>query len=403
MREQEERQRERGIGPLGAGFGRPCGGEVLAAFRRALEETAREPRPGRKGFVGEGNPLRALFLGFGNVGRQIGEILTDRPAWPGLADLDLSLVGIVTRSRGCLADPRGVDLPRALAELRAGGRFAPENPQAAGLDGLTAARNLDYDVLVEISTLNVEGRGHPAIDHVRAALERGRHAITANKGPVAWAHRELSDLAREKGVRFLKETTVMDAVPIFNLKEFCLRGCRIREVEGILNSTSNWVLQGLEEGMSLEAAVRRAQEAGIAEADPSLDLEGWDCAVKVAALANGLLAADDPACPDLTPESIDRGGVADFTPERVAEAKRRGFRYKMIGRACRDDSGALRGRVAVEEVPLDHPYALVGGTSAVLTLRTDLLQEFRLVEEGTTLVPTAYGVLSDLLTLRAGL
>ena len=347
------------------------------------------------GYRGEGRPLRVLFVGFGNVGRTLGEILQDPGSYPGAADLDLSVVGLVTRTRGSLANPSGVDLPRILTELKNLGRFAPDHPDRTDLDGLAAARTLDYDALVEISPLNVAERGEPAISHVRAALSRGRHVVTANKGPVAWAHRELSALAEQMGAAFLKETTVMDGVPVFNLAERCMAGCRVLEIEGILNSTSNWVLAGLEEGLSLEAAVRVAQEAGIAEADPSHDLEGWDGAVKVAALANGLMGGE------LTPDQVERVGMSHLTPQSVAAARTRGRRYKMLCRAWRDGDGVLRGRSALEEIPLDHPYASVAGAGAAVTLRTDLLHTLRVVEEGgTSLVPTAYGVLSDLLALR---
>ena len=349
----------------------------------------------RVGYRGEGHPLRVLFVGFGNVGRTAGEILRDPKNYPGVADLDLATVGLITRTRGCLANPSGVDLPRALEELKTRGRFAPDHPDRTDLDGLTAARTLDYHVLVEISPLNVAARGEPAISHVRAALSRGRHAVTANKGPVSWAHGELCALAEEKGAAFLKETTVMDGVPVFNLAERCMQGCRVLEIEGILNSTSNWVLAGLEEGLSLEAAVRVAQEAGIAEADPSHDLEGWDGAVKVSALANGLMGGE------LTPDQVERVGMSHLTPETVASARTRGRRFKMLCRAWRDEEGVLKGRSALEELPLDHFYASVSGAGAALTLRTDLLHTIRVVEEGgTSLVPTAYGVLSDLLALR---
>ncbi|HSU84347.1 MAG TPA: homoserine dehydrogenase, partial [Thermoanaerobaculia bacterium] len=152
--------------------------------------------------------MRLLLLGFGNVGRRLAEILVDRASYPGLADLDVSIIGITTGSRGGVADLDGLDLRRVLAEQD---RFT------SALTSEEALQSLDYDVAVEMTPLDIPGRGVAAIRHVRAALERGRHVITCNKGPIAWAWRPLRDLARERGVSFLYETTVMDGAPVFNL------------------------------------------------------------------------------------------------------------------------------------------------------------------------------------------
>src|SRR4051812_49459849 len=226
--------------------------------------------------------MNLLLLGFGNVGRRLAEILVDRASYPGLAELDVSIIGITTGSRGGAADPDGLDLRRVLAER---GRFF------STLSSEAALRDLDYDVAVEMTPLDIQGRGAAAISHVRAAMERGRHVITCNKGPIAWAWRPLRDLARERGVSFLYETTVMDGAPVFNLVQRCLQGNTLLRIEGILNSTTNYVLGEMEKGASLAKAVKGAQRLGIAEADPANDLEGWDAAGKGSALAHGPLDA----------------------------------------------------------------------------------------------------------------
>jgi homoserine dehydrogenase len=221
--------------------------------------------------------LRLLLIGFGNVGRRLAEILADQAAYPGLADLDVSVVGITTGSKGAVVDTSGLDLQAVLAEIRDQGRL----PHS--LTSLEAIRTLDYDVMVEMTPLDILGRGAAATAHVGAALESGRHAITCNKGPLAWSYRPLRDLARRQDRAFLYETTVMDGAPVFNLAQRCLRGNTIRRIEGILNSTSNHVLCAMEKGQALEDAVAAAQALGIAEADPRNDLDGWDGAVKTAA------------------------------------------------------------------------------------------------------------------------
>jgi homoserine dehydrogenase len=341
-----------------------------------------------------GAPLRALLVGFGHVGRAVAGVLASGARYPGLAGLDLAIVGIVTGSHGALVDPRGLDLSRALDEWRRQGRFTAAHPAHAQTTALDAVRGLDYDVMVELTPLARRARGEPAVSHVRGALERGRHAITANKGPLVWAFRELRDLARARGAGFLYETTVMDGVPVFNLARHGLRGVTITRVEGILNSTTNVVLGALEAGGAVAEAVSRAQREGFAEADPADDLEGWDGAVKLSALANVLMDAS------LEPEAVEREGLVGLDPARPAAVRARGARLKLVCEAWREGAG-VRGRVALREVPRDDPFALVEGTSSILRLVTDLAGTIVITEERPDIQVTAYGVIGDLLALAA--
>jgi homoserine dehydrogenase len=331
--------------------------------------------------------MKLLLLGFGNVGRRLVEILADRASYPGLADLDVSIAGITTGSRGAAADPRGLDPQWVLARIAEHGHFD------SGLSSEEALRTLDYDVAVEMTPLDIPGQGAAAIAHIRAALERGKGVISCNKGPLAWAWRPLRDLARKKGAAFLYETTVMDGTPVFNLVQRCLRGNTLLKIEGILNSTTNFVLGEMERGASLEAAVAEAQRLGVAEADPANDLEGWDAAVKIAALANVLLDADLP------PEAVERESLLDVPPKRVREAVARGGRLKLVCEAVRERNKVI-GRVRVRELPLADPFALVAGFSSILRLTTDISGKIVLTEEEPDLSTTAYGVISDLFRLR---
>ncbi|HOP51389.1 MAG TPA: homoserine dehydrogenase, partial [Synergistales bacterium] len=240
--------------------------------------------------------MRVLFIGFGNVGRTVARILSrERSRFPGLEVLDgLVTAGIVTRRGGAMVSSEGIDLDLALKDMETLGCFNEKEGSFCRITAEEAASTLDYDVLVELSTLSIENRGEPAATHIRTALKRGRHAVSANKGPVAFAYRELSELARNAGREFLFETTVMDGAPVFNLSRSCLGGCVINAVDGILNSTTNFILGRMEEGAGFEKAVREAQETGVAEADPGHDVDGWDAAAKVAALAHVNLVVQVP-------------------------------------------------------------------------------------------------------------
>ncbi|MCJ7526321.1 MAG: homoserine dehydrogenase [Candidatus Aminicenantes bacterium] len=333
--------------------------------------------------------LRAVFIGFGNVAQRLAAMLTvERNSFPGLKDLQLETVGIFTRQRGALIDPAGIDLGRALEQFREDGSFP-----AAPVTVLQALQTLDYDVLVELSTLSIADKGEPAISHVRTALERGRHAVTANKGPAAFAYRELAELARKNKAQFLFESAVMDGTPIFSLGR-SLQGLSVTGFSGIFNTTTNFVLSRLEAGESMEAAVRTAQRLGFAEADPSLDLEGWDAAAKTAILANVFLGAD------IDPLQVERRGIGDLAAEAASRVMAAGRRLKLICRA-ELENGKVRAQVGPEEVPMDHYFAAVSGKGAALRLETDMMGPLWIIQEEPGLSDTAAGVLQDLITVAA--
>jgi len=339
--------------------------------------------------------MRVLLAGFGRVGRTVAELLAERPRRPGLSALDVSVVAITTGSHGALANPDGLNLAGALAEIRARGGFTAAHPDFATLDTLAALRTLDLEVLVELSPLSVARRGEPAISHVREALRRRRHVVTANKGPLAWAYASLTKLAREQGCALLHEATVMDGAPVFNLVRRCLRGNVILAIDGVLNSTTNVVLGELERGASLPEALDAARRAGVVEADPSDDLDGWDAAAKIAVLANALMGGD------LTPERVERESVRAVSPERMARASARGCRLKMVCEVFRE-GGTVGGRVAARELPAGDPFAAIDGTSSVIRLATDIVGTLVIAENSPDLRTTAYGVLSDLLEVAEG-
>ena len=188
----------------------------------------------------------------------------------------------------------------------------------------------------------------------------------------------------------------MDGVPVFNLARHGLRGAMVTRVEGILNSTTNAILCALERGGTFADALARAQREGYAEADPSDDLEGWDGAVKLSALASVLMGASLP------PEAIAREGIAGLDPSRVTAARARGARLKLVCEAWRE-GGAVRGRVALREIAAGDPFALVEDTSSILRLVTDLAGTVVITEEGPDILVTAYGVISDLLTVSSAI
>jgi homoserine dehydrogenase len=242
-------------------------------------------------------------------------------------------------------------------------------------------------VLFEATSLSPRD-GQPAIDHIRAALELGAHAITANKGPIVHAYEELTSLAAAQGRRFLFESTVMDGVPIFALFRDNLPCIDLRGFRGILNSTTNVILSGIEEGLSFEESLDKAREIGVAETDASNDIEGWDAAVKVAALIRVLMGVP------IRLQDIQREGIGKLSEKAVRAARAEGKPYKLVCRAQRTKQG-VTASVRPEQVPSSDPLAWVAGTSSIVYFETDIFPGLAITENNPGLEATAYGMLAD--------
>ncbi|MBN1678163.1 MAG: hypothetical protein JW880_06450 [Candidatus Thermoplasmatota archaeon] len=338
--------------------------------------------------------LRLALVGFGNVGQQFARLLMAKRDWLlRKKGLDVEVLAIATRSRGSLLSKRALDLERVLSAIGSGSLPAYGSDSTA-LSPIGIIEKCDADIMIELSTLNIDS-GQPAIDHLRTAMRAGMDVITANKGPIAWAYEELRDIARSKGVHLRFEGTVMDGTPIFNLVERTLPGCEILGLTGILNSTSNLILGEMSRGKSMEMAVQEAQARGIAEADPSLDVDGWDASAKITALANVLMDAG------MNPKMVDRLGIRGISLEEIREASAEGKKIKLVARAFREGS-SIKLQVRPERVGPDSPMWAVDGTSSSLTMSTDLMGDITVVESSPALTQTAYAVFSDmLLTVEA--
>ena len=260
-------------------------------------------------------------------------------------------------------------------------------PSVKGLgnvqDWLSAAQ---ADVLFEATSLKVKD-GQPAVDHIRAALNHGAHAITANKGPIVHAYRDLRDLAAKRGKKFLFESTVMDGVPIFSLFDQ-LPAIHLQGFHGILNSTTNVILGEMEQGLSFDDALKKAQSLGVAETDATHDIDGWDAAVKTAALITVLM--DVP----IRLDQIAREGIRDLTPQALRNAKRDGWPFKLVCRARRTENG-VEASVQSEKVRSGEPMARIAGTSSYIYFETDIFPGLAITEENPGLYATAYGMLAD--------
>ncbi|MBN1306040.1 MAG: homoserine dehydrogenase [Anaerolineales bacterium] len=330
---------------------------------------------------------RLAFLGFGNVGQALARLLLrKRQELKQVHQLSFSVVGVATGRRGRAIDPTGLDLEQVLKHIETN----------TSLDTLTKApvesslefiQKCDSDVLFENTPVNHQN-GEPAISHLKTALGLSMHAITANKGPVVHAYQELVNLANQKERCFFFESTVLDGAPVFSLFRDALPAARVKSFRGILNSTTNLILTRMEKGESFEDAVEYTQKIGIAESDPVADLDGWDAAIKVAALVTVLMGVPTK------PQDVPRQGIAQIAPNMIAKALEDGKRYKMICSA-RLEGEQVEMSVQPQMVTPESPLYQVQGTSCMIEFETDVLGLLSLGENDPTPETTAYGLLAD--------
>ncbi|HZP48713.1 MAG TPA: homoserine dehydrogenase [Vicinamibacterales bacterium] len=309
-----------------------------------------------------------VLVGFGRVARRFVALLDEqRDALARDHDITTRVVETVTRR------------PDSVAALRMAVRAHAD-----------AARRRRL-VVVEATTLDIE-RGEPATSHVRAALKGGAHVITVNKGPAAFAFHELSQAAARADRQFRFEGSVMDGVPVFNCARELLPAITITGFRGVVNSTTNYIITAMEHGDSFESALAAMQRAGIAEADASLDIDGWDAAAKAAALANALLGAR------ITPHDVEREGLSAASAEAIRLARATGRRVKLVATA-RGRGSRAHARVALLELPELDLLAGLDGPQNAIVLETDLLGDVAIVELGSGLTQTAYALLGDLVSI----
>ncbi|MEW6086244.1 MAG: homoserine dehydrogenase [Chloroflexota bacterium] len=332
------------------------------------------------------------FIGFGNVARSLVRLLErKRDALISKYDITYSVTGIATGRHGFAVNPEGLDVAKALelVESKQSINLLSSSPVSNSLEVIQYSQ---ANVMFENSPVNYE-TGQPAIDHVRAALYAGMHAITANKGTVVHGYRELTALAESKGRKFRFESTVLGGSPVFATFREAMPLAELISFKGIINATTNLILSRMEDGESFEDAVKYCQSIGIAETDPSGDVDGWDAAIKVSALATVLM--DSP----LKPQEVERRGIREITPAMVNQAKGEKKRWKLVASAERVGN-QVKARVAPELVDSTSPLYGMMGSSTGLTFRTDVLPDYSVTiseREGMKGGPeeTAYGLFAD--------
>jgi homoserine dehydrogenase len=321
--------------------------------------------------------MKVALIGLGSVGRGVAAMIAKK-------DLGLVLTGIAD-SKSAFMDPAGIDIARVLAAKKKNGFCGDQNLTAGDV-----IKKADYDALIEVTPTNALS-GEPAIGYIKAALNRKKHVVTSNKGPIALAAKELLTMARKKGVALRYEATVAGAIPVMHTLEEGLAGNEILALYGVLNGTCNYILTRMAaEGLSYEQALMEAREMGYAEADPTYDVQGIDAAIKLVILANtiwdnGVKLAD-----------VDRTGIDLLTPDALRLADEEGCTIRLIAEA---NPKKHLLRVSPRILDKNHPLVFEGTLNA-LTLETDMAKEITLIGRGAGSIETASAIIGDLLYIR---
>ena len=331
-----------------------------------------------------------LIIGFGTVGQGLCSILNKKKQY--LAekyDFSPRVVGIADLKYGTVFHENGLDTKTLINEIREHGAFTSHISNQKTMELI---KNPAIDTVCELSYTNLE-TGLPAVDFCKTALEYCKHVATTNKGPAAIIYHELKEIADLNKVQFRIEGTVMSGTPVLNLIEGPLAGCSFSKMEGILNGTTNFILSQMENGLSFDKAMKKAQELGYAEADPSGDVDGYDARAKVTILANIMMDAKIPL------KKVTVEGIRNISAAEIDKAKEKDMRWKLLGCIVRKGND-VEAFVKPVMLPSEHPLYHVSGAVNALTITTDLLGKVTITGSGAGKTETGYAVLNDLIAIH---
>ena len=338
--------------------------------------------------------FKIAFIGFGTVGQGLTEIFLEKKDMLGEKyDFHFKIVAISDIMKGAVYDEDGLDMEKILELVKKGKKLDEYPAGVKGMDSMATIQETNADTIIEVTYTDVK-TGEPALTHIKAALNAGKNVISTNKGPVVKQVMELLALAASNNVHYGFEGVVLAGTPVLNLAKFTLAGNKITGFKGILNGTTNYILTRMEEGMLYDDALKKAQELGYAEADPTGDVEGLDALGKVVILSNVVLGKN------LSVNDVQRKGITGITGEDVKKAKAEGKRWKLIGSAEIQSDGSVKAKVSPEKLLLSDPLAGVCEAINALTYYTDELGPVTIVGPGAGRRETGFSLLIDLLEIN---
>ncbi len=330
--------------------------------------------------------MRVILCGFGVVGQSLAKLLDSR-AEDLYAQYGIKprIVGVID-SKGSATESPGLDLNKLVNVKKKFGTISKYNNKDQNKSGVDLINELDADVLVETTASNYKD-AEPGMTHISAAMKKGLHVVSVNKGPLALAFPSLLELAAYNQVLLKFSGTVGGGTPILDYAKNSLRGEKMLSFEGILNGTTNYILSNMAKGQTFDTALKDARERGYVEADESLDLDGLDAAAKLVILANWIMDMK------VTLPDIKRTGIRNVTTNDVKNAEKKNSAIKLIASCSKELT------VGPKEVSVDDPLC-VNGTLNAISFTSEHSGTQTIIGRGAGGIETASAIIRDLLDIR---
>ncbi len=328
------------------------------------------------------------MVGWGVVGQSFAKIIAQRKKELAKKYGFRPRIVAIVDKQGAAINPKGLDLEEMLALKKEKGTVAASSqygrPDMTALEGI---ESVEAEAMVEVTPTNIE-TAEPGLSYIKTAFRTGKHVVTTNKGPLALALPALTELADYNNVCLRFSGTVGAGTPILEFAKNCLQGDRILSVRGILNGTTNYILTEMDEKhLTFDVALKAAQKLGYAEADPTMDVDGFDAAAKLVIMANWIMNKK------VTIKDVKIRGIRDVSAQDIAAAAEKGCTLKLIGSIDEDI------KVEPTQIPKHDPLAVDGALNAV-TFVSESAGEQTIIGLGAGGVETASAVLRDLLDIK---
>ena len=330
---------------------------------------------------------KIIIMGFGSVGQGIAQAIALKKAM--IKDkhgVELKVVAAADSSSSAI-NQDGLEEMLLIHSKNSEGKLSAYPDYGSDISGLDVLDAVEYDLLMEATPTNIE-TAEPALSLTLKAFDQGKDVVTSNKGHLAIKFKEVTSAAEKNGVEFKYEASVGGSMPIINFTRDTLASCGIKSIVGILNGTTNYILSRMtSEGSPYEIILKESQELGIAETDPTQDVEGIDAACKTVILANSLLGID------ATYDDVEVKGISSITPYAIDLAGKDGYLIKLIAEVSPDTL-----KVSPRLVKKGSAYD-IGGTLNMATVKTDLAGDVTVMGLGAGSLETASAMLTDMISI----
>ena len=339
--------------------------------------------------------MRVAIIGYGGVGRAFVQLINGKNDYLHKEGLQIQVNYIIGRNGG-IYNSEGIDLEDFMefgAKQRDITKYPKGGNQEVSFEKML--QNRDVDVVIELTPTNKE-TGQPGMTHIKKSLEYGINVVTANKGPILLAYKELKNIAVKNNVQLGIGCTTGGALPSINGGIMDLAGADILSIEGVLNGTTNFIVNEMENNrITYMEALKKAQQLGIAETNPTLDVEGWDTASKLLILTN-VLMNEDKLLKDISVE-----GITKITPDEIRNCLEEGNKYKLVGKTVKEN-GKIQMTVKLEKLDPTHPLYGVDGKNKAVRYVSDVLGDLTIIGGASGVIPAAASILRDLININRG-